>query len=113
MGSINLMRILIIGGVVHLLLGASVYFSKDEPNKPGIVAATTLKGLLVALLVALTIAPDPGWQNGIVYGALYGAAHGLVITLAKGFKSAPYVLVGSIIQGCITGVLIGSIGFPH
>ena len=113
MGTFSLLRVLAIGGLVHLSLGATVYFSKEEPNKAAIVAATTLKGLLVALLVALTIAPNPTWMNGLLYGALYGVAQGLVVALAKGFKSAPYVVVGSFVQGIVTGALLGLFGFPN
>ena len=113
MGSFSMLRVLAIGGFVHLLLGATVYFSKEEPNKVSIVAATTLKGLLVALLVAMTIAPEPTWLNGLLYGAFFGVAQGLVVALAKGFKSAPYVGVGSFVQGIVTGALLGLFGFPH
>lgn len=108
----KILLVLAIGGLVHALIGATVYFSPDEPNKAGILAATTIKGLLVALLIGFTIAPDPGWLNGIGFGVLYGFAFGLVVFLAKGgFKSAPYVIIASAVQGAIAGGLIGKFAF--
>ena len=108
----NLAYVLLIGAIVHAFIGATVYFSPDEPNKGGILAATTIKGLLVALLIGFSIAPNPGWLAGVGFGALYGFAFGVVVFLAKGgFKAAPYVIVGSVVQGAIAGALIAKFAF--
>ena len=109
----NVLVTLIIGGVVHAVLGAGVFFAADEPHKVQIFLATTIKGLLVALLVGFSLNASPGIWVGAMYGLGYGLAFGLVVFLAKGtsFKATPYVISGSIIQGVITGMLIAAIAF--
>jgi len=108
----NIVATLLIGAVIHALIGASVYFSPDEPNKGGILAATTIKGMLVALLIGFSISAQPTWMSGLGFGALYGFAFGLVVFLAKGgFKSAPYVIVASVVQGALAGLAISKWGF--
>jgi hypothetical protein len=111
----NLLTTLIIGAAVHALLGASVFFAKEEPYKVQIFVATTLKGLLVALLIAFSLqarASQSVWA-GAGYGLLYGLAFGVIVFLAKGadFKSTPHVLSGSVIQGVVTGALIALFAF--
>ena len=105
----NLAKILIIGGCIHAVLGAGIFFAKEEPFKAKIFLATTIKGLLVALLIGFSLKTPSVW-DGVMYGLLYGLAFGVVIFLAKGasFKTTPHVLIGSIIQGAITGALIAA-----
>ena len=106
----NILTTLIIGASVHALVGAGIFFDKEEPYKIQIFAATILKGLLVALLIgfSLNASVSQGVWAGTGYGLLYGLAFGVVVFLAKGadFKSTPHILSGSVIQGVITGVLI-------
>lgn len=111
----HLVTTLIIGALVHAVVGAGVFFAKGEPNKIQIFLATTLKGLLVALLIgySLNASASHGLWAGAGYGLLYGAAFGAVVFLAKGadLKSSPHLLSGSIIQGVITGALIATLAF--
>jgi hypothetical protein len=105
----NPATILIIGGCVHAVLGAGIFFVKEEPFKSKIFFATAIKGLLVALLIGFSLKTQSVW-DGALYGLLYGLAFGVVIFLAKGasFKTTPHVLIGSIIQGAVTGALIAA-----
>jgi hypothetical protein len=111
----NILTTLIIGAGVHALVGAGVFFAKEEPYKSQIFVATILKGLLVALLIGFSLngrVSQSVWA-GAGYGLIYGLAFGVVVFLAKGadFKSTPYVLSGSVIQGVITGALIAILAF--
>jgi hypothetical protein len=103
---------LFIGACVHALVGAGVFFAKEEPYKVQIFVATILKGLLVALLIGFSLKArgSPNVWAGVWYGLLYGLAFGMVVFLAKGadFKTTPHLLSGSLIQGAITGALIAS-----
>jgi len=87
------MIVFIIGACVHALVGAGVFFAKEEPHKAHIFVATMLKGLLVALLIGFSL--KAGASLGIWTGAghclLYGLAFGVVVFLAKGseFQDEP------------------------
>jgi hypothetical protein len=111
----NILTTLIIGACVHALVGAGVFFAKEEPYKVQIFVATILKGLLVALLIAFSLRArvSQGVWAGVGYGLLYGLAFGVVVFLAKGadFKSTPHLLSGSVIQGVITGALVAVFAF--
>ena len=109
--SMNLATTLIIGGCVHAFIGAGVFFAKEEPHKAKIFFATTIKGLLVALLIGFSLKTASGVWAGTGYGLLYGFAFGLVVFLAKGasFKSTPHVLIGSVVQGVVTGALVAAL----
>src|SRR5580765_3153767 len=111
----NLLITLVIGACAHALVGAGIFFAKEEPYKVQIFAATILKGLLVALLIGFSLQArvSRGVWPGVLYGATFGLAFGLVIFLAKGadLKSTPHVLSGSIIQGLLTGALIALFAF--
>jgi hypothetical protein len=101
---------LLVGAGVQALVGAGIFFAREEPHKVQIFAATTLKGLLVALLIAFSLEAGASRSvlGGVGYGLLYGLAFGLVTFLAKGadFKATPHILSGSVIQGVITGALL-------
>jgi hypothetical protein len=106
----NLLTTLLIGASVHALVGAGIFFAKEEPYKAQIFFATILKGLLVALLIGFTLqarASRTVWA-GVGFGLLYGLAFGVVVFLAKGadFRTSPHLLSGSVIQGVLSGALI-------
>ena len=111
----NLLTTLVIGACAHALVGAGIFFAKEEPYKVQIFIATILKGLLVALLIGFSLQArvSQGVWAGVFDGAIFGLAFGLVIFLAKGadLKSTPHVLSGSIIQGILTGALIALFAF--
>jgi hypothetical protein len=111
----NILNTLVIGACVHALVGAGIFFAKEEPYKVQIFVATILKGLLVALLIGFSLQArvTPGWLAGVLFGLLYGLVFGVVVFLAKGadFKTTPHVLSGSVIQGVITGALIALLAF--
>jgi|ERR1044071_1829922 uncharacterized membrane protein len=111
----NLLITLVIGFCAHALVGAGIFFAKEEPYKVQIFIATILKGLLVALLIGFSLQArvSRGVWTGALYGATFGLVFGFVIFLAKGadFKSTPHVLSGSIIQGILTGALIALFAF--
>lgn len=111
----NILTTLLIGAGVHALVGAGIFFAKEEPHKVQIFVATILKGLLVALLIGFSLSArgSAGVWIGVLYGLLYGLAFGMVVFLAKGadFKTTPHVLSGSVIQGVITGALIALFAF--
>ena len=111
----NILTTLLIGACVHALVGAGVFFAKEEPYKVQIFVATILKGLLVALLIGFSLQArvSRGVWIGVGYGLLYGFAFGIVVFLAKGadFKTTPHLLSGSVIQGVITGALIALFAF--
>ena len=105
----NLALVLIIGGTVGALEGATIFFEPAEPYKVEILLAATLKNMLVSLTTGLSLTTLSNWWNGVSYGALYGLAFGLVVFLAKGaFKSkdAPYVVPSGVITGAVTGLLL-------
>lgn len=109
----NVLMTLAIGGLVHAVIGAGVFFSAEEPHKLQIFAATTIKGLLVALLIGFSLQIPQGIGIGAMYGLLYGFAFGLVVFLAKGasFGTTPYLIGGSVVQGIVSGLLIAECAF--
>jgi hypothetical protein len=70
------MIVFIIGACVHALVGAGVFFAKEEPHKAHIFVATMLKGLLVALLIGFSLkaGASPGIWTGAGHCLLYGLA---------------------------------------
>ena len=113
----NFLTTLVIGACAHALVGAGIFFAKEEPYKVQIFIATILKGLLVALLIGFSLQArvSQGVWAGVFYGAIFGLAFGLVIFLAKGadLKSTPHILSGSIIQGILSGALIALFAFKN
>jgi hypothetical protein len=105
----NLMAVLIIGGVIGAVEGGSVFFAPDEPYKTEILFAATLKGILVSLLTGLSLSSHSLWWHGVGLGSLYGLVFALVVFLAKGgikSKGAPYVVPSGLVTGGIIGVLV-------
>lgn len=109
----NIITTLIIGGLVHALLGAGVFFAEREPYKVQIFMATIIKGFLVSLLIVFSLKTPRGSWIGALYGLLYGFAFGLIVFLAKGasFQTAPYLLGISMVQGLLTGLLVAKFAF--
>jgi hypothetical protein len=101
--------VVLIGAALGFLGAAGIYFEPREPNKHQIVAAGTVRGVLVALLTGLSLSSESGWLPGLGFGALYGLMFGAVIYLAKGGRAsgdAPFVLPMSSVTGALSGVLI-------
>ncbi len=91
-----------------------IYFEPREPYKPQIVAAGTLRGLLVALLTGLSMSAESGWLAGLGFGLLYGTLFGGVIYFAKGGPASgdsPFVIPMSGLTGALSGVLIAWLAF--
>jgi|SRR5216684_337547 hypothetical protein len=110
----NVIIVLLIGGIIGALDGVGIFFAPDEPYKIEIFFAATLKGMLVSLITALSLTSRSAWWQGASGGLLYGFAFALVIFLAKGgFKSkdAPYVVPAGALLGLITGVLVWKFAF--
>ena len=111
----NIIVVLLIGGVIGALDGVGIFFVPGEPFKTQIFFAAILKGILVSLLTGLSLTNGSAWWEGAGYGLLYGFAFAMVIFLAKGgFKSmdAPYVVPSGTILGVITGLLLVKFAFP-
>jgi hypothetical protein len=77
---INIIVVLVIGGVIGALDGVGIFFARDEPFKVEILIAAILKGILVALLTGLSLASSSAWWQGALYGLLYGFVFALVIS---------------------------------
>lgn len=110
----NFMIVIATGGIIGLLLGASIFFEPKEPYKLEIMIASTIRNTLVALLTGYSLASQSSWYSGLGMGLLYGFAFGLVVFLAKGgFKSkdAPYVVPGAAVAGGLAGLIIVNYAF--
>jgi hypothetical protein len=107
---------LVIGtGAVLGLLGASgIYFDPRTPGKRFIVAAGTLRGILVAVVTGLSLTAHSGWIAGSGFGLLYGALFGAMICLSKGtsaLQHAQYIIPTSAVTGALSGTLIAWLAF--
>jgi len=112
----NLMAVLIIGGVIGAVEGGSVFFARDEPYKTEIFLAATLKGVLVGLLTGLSLGTQSLWWQGAALGSLYGLVFALVVFLAKGGmrgRDAPYVVPSGLVTGGIIGILVILFAYSH
>ena len=110
----NVIVVLVIGGIIGALDGVGIFFAPDEPFKTQIFFAAILKGMLVSILTGLSLTSRSAWWQGAGYGLLYGFSFALVIFLAKGgFKSmdAPYVVPSGAILGVVTGLLLIKFAF--
>jgi hypothetical protein len=110
----NVIVIVVIGGIIGALDGVGIFFAPGEPFKIQIFFAAILKGILVSILTGLSLMSRSAWWRGAGYGLLYGFSFALVIFLAKGgFKSmdAPYVLPSGAILGVVTGLLLVKFAF--
>jgi hypothetical protein len=111
----NLWVVLIIGALVGMIIGASVFFAPGEPYKVQVFFASTIKESLVSLLTGFSLNANSSWWQGVGIGILYGLAFSLVVFLAEGgfkkSKDAPYLLGGGVVAGAVIGLCIVSFGF--
>ncbi|PYK38409.1 MAG: hypothetical protein DME60_11245 [Verrucomicrobia bacterium] len=110
----NVVVVVVIGGIIGALDGVGIFFAPGEPFKTQIFFAAILKGILVSILTGLSLTSRSAWWQGAGYGLLYGFSFALVIFLAKGgFKSmdAPYVVPSGAILGVVTGLLLIKFAF--
>src|SRR4051812_933638 len=112
----NLVALLTIGAVLGAIDGAGIFFEPKEPYKWQILAAATLKGVLVALLTGSAFSATTQWWSAMGMGALYGFAFSLVVYLAKGGRKsgdAPYVIPGGIVTGALIGLFLSIWAVKH
>jgi hypothetical protein len=113
----NTFVVLIIGGVVGALSGASLFFVPEEPNKVQTFLASTLRCLLVSLLTGFSLNPVSSWWQGLGFGCLYGLATILIVILAEGGfkkgKEALYLLVGGVVTGAVIGLVDSLLAYRH
>ena len=110
----NIPVVILIGTALGLLGAVGIYFEPREPHKHQIVAAGTMRGVLVALLTGFSMSSGSGWLVGLGFGALYGVLFGAVIYMAKGGPAsgdAPFVIPMSAVTGALSGVLIAWLAF--
>lgn len=101
--------VLALGALCGLISTVGIYFVPTESGKHFILAAGTLRGVMVALLVALTVGVTANWLNLMGWGAVYGAVLGLMIALSHGDKSPKhmlYIMPPSSAAGLLAGVLM-------
>jgi hypothetical protein len=107
--SVNLPFAIAVGAGVCCLGSLPILFDKHVPSKANIIAATTLRGVLVALLVAFSITAQTSWTTAAGYGVLYSLLSATVVVLSKDSKllmHAKYMLPSAAITGVLIGVLI-------
>jgi len=112
----NLVALLVIGAFLGAIDGVGIFFEPKEPYKWQILAAATLKGILVALLTGSALSATTRWWSAVGMGALYGFAFSLVIYLAKGGPrsyDAPYVIPGGIVTGALIGLFLSIWAMKH
>jgi hypothetical protein len=103
-----------IGAVMGLLGASGIGFDPRTPGKRFIVAAGSLRGVLVALVTGLSMNMHSGWIAGSGFGLLYGALFGAVICLSEGsaaLQHAKYVIPASAVTGALSGALIAWLAF--
>jgi hypothetical protein len=79
-----------------------------------IVAAGTLRGVLVGLLTGFSLSAQSGWLMAAGFGALYGTLSAAVVALSKGsgaFQHALFILPTAVVTGALSGALIGWLAF--
>ncbi len=110
----NIPLVIAIGAFLGLLGASGIYFDPRTPGKRFIVAAGTLRGVLVAIVTALSMTRHSGWIVGSGFGLVYGALFGLMICLSKGsaaLQHAKYIMPTSAVTGALGGVLIAWLTF--
>jgi hypothetical protein len=103
-----------IGAFCGLIGESGISFDPRIPGKRFIIAAGTLRGMLVALLAGLSMTRHSGWLVGVGFGALYGALFGVMICLSKGalaWQHANRIISTSAITGALSGALVAYFAF--
>jgi hypothetical protein len=111
---VNLAIVVGIGAALGLLSALGIYFDGNVKSKPAIVAAGSLRGVLVALLTGWAVASHRGWIDAGALGGLFGALFGITICLSKGeaaLSHAKYILPPSVLSGVLSGILIVWLAF--
>jgi hypothetical protein len=113
----NIIMVVVIGGVVGMLSGGSLFFERAEPYKAETFLAITLRCILASLLTGFSLGPHSPWWQGLGFGILYGLATTLVVFLAEGGfrkgKDAPYLLIGGVVTGAVIGLLVVFLAFAR
>jgi hypothetical protein len=102
-----------IGAVLGSVSTLGIYFDRRTDGKGYIVAAGSIRGVLVALLVASTPMITGLWLRAAAFGVIYGAVVALMIVLSHGKSArqhAIYIFPPSIISGALIGLLIAQFG---
>ena|SRR5712675_604617 len=103
-----------IGAVLGLMGASGIYFDPRIPGKRFIVAAGTLRGVLVAIVTGLSMTVHSGWVAGSGFGLLYGALFGVMLCLSKGsaaLQHVKYIVPASAVTGALSGALIAIVAF--
>jgi hypothetical protein len=109
---VRIQVVIAIGAILGLVSTLGIFFDRRTDGKSYIVAAGTIRGVLVALLVASSPV-DWGWLREAGLGAFYGAVVALMVVLSQGRSArqhAVYILPPSIISGALIGALIARFG---
>ena len=110
----NIPLVIAIGALLGLLGASGIYFDPRTPGKRFIVAAGTLRGMLVAVITDLSMTRHSGLITGSGFGLLYGALFGVMICLSKGssaLEQARYIVPTSAVTGAFSGALIAWLAF--
>ncbi len=104
--------VIAIGAILGLVSTLGILFDRRTDGKGYIVAAGTIRGVLVALLVASSPVVS-GWLREAGLGAFYGAVVALMVVLSHGRSARQhviYIFPPSIISGALIGALIARFG---
>jgi formate/nitrite transporter FocA (FNT family) len=84
----NLIIVLLIGGIMGALDGIGISAAPDEPYKIEIFLAAMLKGMLVSLVTALSLTNRSAPWQGAGYGLLYGSAFAVALSAVNLLKQS-------------------------
>jgi hypothetical protein len=110
----NIPLVIGIGAILGLLGASGIYFDPRVPGKRFIVAAGTLRGILVAMVTGLSMTRHSGWVAGGGFGLMYGALFGVMLRLSKGSQAlqhVKYIVPASAVTGALSGALIAWLAF--
>ncbi|MFN8285396.1 MAG: hypothetical protein U0V74_01515 [Chitinophagales bacterium] len=110
----NLIAVLLISSLLGAASGSFVFFIKEEVDKLATFLAAILRNTTVGLAVAFSIQNNISLWSALFYGFIYGLLTGLTVFLAQGgFRKKEHypIIIGALISGIITAVLIWKFGF--
>ncbi len=108
----TLLYLILVSGIIGAAMGATVFFSKEEPYKIEIIVASALRNILVGLLIMFTVFglylfTTPTLLSLVGFGALYGFLSTLVVFISKGrdkfISHLPMLALGTV-AGVLTGL---------